>query len=360
MSAGSRAAAVVRAEVRAMTAYHVPPAGGLVKLDAMENPYGWPAEMREAWLRELAAVEVNRYPDAAAQRLCARLRDAFAVPDGCDMMLGNGSDEIIQIIALALAAEGAVVVAPEPGFVMYGHLARATGMRYRGVALDPADFSLPRQALLEAIECHRPALLFIAYPNNPTGNLFDQATLRLAVERAPGLVVIDEAYEPFAGTTLLSWASEYPNVVVMRTLSKLGLAGLRLGFVVGDAGGIGEFEKLRLPYNINVLTQASARFALEHLGVLSEQTARIRADREHLYQRLAAMPELQVWPSAANFLLLRTLARPADAVFSVLLEAGVLVKNLHGSAPALADCLRVSVGREDENERFLAALERAW
>lgn len=351
--------ALVRPEVRRLSAYHVPDARGLVKLDAMENPYPWPGELAEAWLAVLRSAQVNRYPDAGARRLKARLRGVMGVPEEAGLILGNGSDELIQLILLALAGPGRVVLAPEPTFVMYRILALVAGMGYEGVPLGREDFSLDRRTVLEAIQRCRPAVVFLAYPNNPTGNLHTRADIEAVLEASPGLVVVDEAYTPFAEESFLGELSSHENLLVMRTFSKMGLAGLRLGWMAGSAAWIAQLEKLRLPYNINMLTQLSAAFALEHVHVIDGQTARIRHDRETLYAALNVLEGVRVWPSRANFLLFRVAPGRAPAVHATLKQAGVLVKNLHGSSPLLEDCLRVTVGKPDENDAFLAALRAA-
>jgi histidinol-phosphate aminotransferase len=346
----------VRPEIRALTAYQVPDAGGLIKLDAMENPYTWPEELRAEWSDLLRDTHVNRYPDPQAAALKAELRAHLGLAEGMGLLLGNGSDEIIQMIAMALAGPGRVVLSVDPGFVMYRMIATFCGMKYVGVPLRSEDFALDLPALLQAMAETQPAVVFLAYPNNPTGNLFDAAAVQAVLEAAPGLVVIDEAYAPFTDASCLELLGRYDNLVVMRTLSKLGLAGLRLGLLAGPEAWLREFDKVRLPYNINVLTQASAAFALRHQGVFDAQTRAIRAERARLAQSLGVIAGVTVFPSQANFLLLRLGGRPAGEVFAGLKTAGVLVKNLHGAHPALEHCLRVTVGTPAENERFLEAL----
>ncbi len=343
----------VRPEIRALSAYHVADPGDLVKLDAMENPYTWPQPLVEEWLQLLRDVSVNRYPDPAARRLSERLRESMGVPADMGILLGNGSDELIQILALALQGGGRSIMAPEPGFVMYRMIATFAGMEYTGVPLRE-DFSLDGPAMLEAIARHRPALVFLAYPNNPSGNLFDEDDVRAVIETAPGLVVVDEAYHAFAERSFMGQLGRYPNLLVMRTLSKLGLAGLRLGLLAGPKDWLHELDKVRLPYNINVLTQASAEFALRHGGVFDAQTAAIRDERTRLLAGLAALPAITVYPSSANFILFRVPGR-ADAVFAGLKAGGVLIKNLNRPG-ALEDCLRVTVGTPEENALFLERL----
>ncbi len=345
----------VRPEIRALSAYQVPDARGLIKLDAMENPFTWPEELRQAWLERLHSVDVNRYPDPRATALKQRLRENMSIPADAEIILGNGSDELIQMIAMTLARPGQVLLSVEPGFVMYRMIAVFTGMRYESVALQGDDFSLDTRALLAAIDRYRPAVIFLAYPNNPTGNLFDEADLVRVIEAAPGLVVIDEAYAPFTDATFMQRLGEFDNLVVMRTVSKMGLAGLRLGLLAGPAAWLDQFDKVRLPYNINVLTQASADFALRHRAVFDQQTGLIRSERERLATALAALDGVEVFPSQANFLLLRTPAGRATAWFQALRNRGVLIKNLDGSHPLLADCLRPTVGTPAENDALLQA-----
>ncbi|MCP4042106.1 MAG: histidinol-phosphate transaminase [Gammaproteobacteria bacterium] len=349
---------LIRPEVRELSAYHVPDAGSMVKLDAMENPYPWPGELKEEWLRALEGISANRYPDPAARNLNARIRQAMGVPDGLEVLLGNGSDELIQLILMAVARPGCVILAPEPTFVMYRILSRVLGLNFVGVPLLPDDFSLDLPAMLEALEAHRPAVVFLAYPNNPTGNLFKPEEVRTILRASRGLVVVDEAYTPFARQSFLDALLEYPNLLVMRTVSKMGLAGLRLGWLAGAPEWIGELNKLRLPYNINLLTQVSAEFAFRHREILDGQTVRICKDRRELFTELSSLDGITIWPSHANFLLFRVEGGGADETFASLREQGVLIKKLHGSHPLLDGCLRVTVGTPEENRAFLTAVKK--
>jgi len=347
---------LIRPEVLALHAYHVPPASSMVKLDAMENPYQLPSALREELARVVADAEINRYPDAGAQQLKASIGQVANLPPGMDILLGNGSDEIIQLLALAVAKPGAVLLSVEPSFVMYKMIATFAGMRYVGVPL-AEDFSLDLKATLEAIAREQPALVLLAYPNNPTGNLFDAAAIKQIIQAAPGLVVVDEAYYAFASDSFIPHLGHYDNLLVMRTFSKLGMAGLRLGFVAGPVAWLGQLEKLRLPYNVGVLPQVVAEKLLERHDVLLQQAERIKLDRARLLQRLNEIPAVQVYPSEANFLLFRV--AKATEVFSGLKQRGVLIKNLNGGHPMLQDCLRVTVGTPEENAAFLAALRKA-
>lgn len=344
----------IRPEIQQLSAYHVPDSGNVIKLDAMENPYQWETALVDEWLNVLRTASLNRYPNPTAPEVKQQLRTIMQVPDTMDIILGNGSDELIQMLILTLNGKGRIVLAPEPSFVMYRLIAQFVGMQYIGIPLGTNDFQLDMFALLEAIEIHQPALVFLAYPNNPTGNAFDLKDIEAIIENTPGLVIIDEAYAPFADSTFMSRLGEYPNLLVMRTVSKLGLAGLRLGLLAGTHEWLEQIEKTRLPYNINVLTQLSATFALQHYAVLEKQTQQIRADRANLLERLNEIDGVQVWNSQANFILFRV--ADAQSVFEELKNQGILIKCLHGSHSLLNNCLRVTVGTSEENQAFLQAL----
>jgi len=346
----------IRPEIQSLSAYHVPDPGNMVKLDAMENPFGWPDEMIVEWKSILGDAALNRYPDPGSKNLREQIRTAFEVPDGMDILLGNGSDEIIQMIAMSVAEKGRVILAPEPGFVMYEMIARFVGMDYVGVPLQASDFSLDMPSMRAAIEKHRPAVIFIAYPNNPTGNLFNAEQVCEIIEMAPGLVVVDEAYTAFAEDSFISRLGQFSNLVVMRTVSKMGLAGLRLGYLMGSTDWLNEFDKVRLPYNINVLTQLTAGFALKHKAVLDQQTEKLKNERTKLSEHLSLISGLKVFPSQANFLLVHVEKGDANIIFQKLKQAGILIKNLANAPGALNNCLRITVGQAEENQKVIAAL----
>jgi histidinol-phosphate aminotransferase len=343
----------VRPEVLAMSAYHVADAAGMVKLDAMENPYPLPPALQRQLAERLARVALNRYPEPNPRALRELITRKMRVPAGMELLLGNGSDDLIQILTLALARPGAALMYPSPTFVMYGMNATFSRMRAVPVPLRE-DFSFDADAFIARMREEQPALVFLAYPNNPTGVLYPEADVLRVIEAAPGVVVLDEAYHVFAGKTFMDHLPRHRNLLVLRTVSKLGLAGIRLGYLAGRPEWIGELNKVRQVYNVNVLTQAAATFVLEHLEVLEAQAAEIRAERARLHAALSAMPGLTVFPSAANFFLVRV----ADAArsYEALQRQGVLVRNLH---PGLANCLRVTVGTPDENRILLDALKDA-
>ena len=357
MSIDSLIANTIRADVRAIGGYHVADASGFIKLDAMENPYELPDALRIELADRLANAVLNRYPVPTYATLKEKLRATQGVPDGFDVSLGNGSDELISIVAIATARQGqrAVVLAPVPAFVMYPRSAQFAGMDYVGVPLKP-DFTLDMPAMLAAIAEHKPAVVFIAYPNNPTGNLYDADDIVTLIEALgdTGIAVLDEAYEPFARTSFMERLPRHDNLVVMRTLSKLGLAGIRLGYMSAHPKLLEQFEKVRPPYNVNVLTQVAAEFALDHIDVLNEQAARINAERSQMVAALSAMPGVEVFPSAANFLLLRV--PNADQAVAAMLNEKVLIKNLSKMHPLLANCIRVTVSTPHENSVFLNIL----
>ncbi|MBN6741192.1 histidinol-phosphate transaminase [Acidithiobacillus sp. MC6.1] len=344
---------LLRPELLASKAYAVAPSDGLIKLDAMENPYRLPAALRQQWLESLADAPLNRYPDAHPGALIAALKTHIGVPEGAELMLGNGSDELIQILVTAVAGSQRPIMAVDPSFVMYRILAQQLGLAFTGIPLD-ADFQLDLPAMLTAIAAQQPGIIFLDWPNNPSGSLFPEADLEAIVAAAPGLVVVDEAYHAFSQTTFADRLGRTPNLLLLRTLSKEGLAGLRLGMLAGPTAWIQELDKLRLPYNINVLTQRSVAFYLCHTKVLNAQAEVLRSERERLLKAISSYG-LAIWPSAANFLLFHAPGRAA-ALFSGLREGGVLIKAFTGH-PRLSEYLRVSVGTPAENDRFLAVLE---
>jgi histidinol-phosphate aminotransferase len=348
----------IREDVRAGHIYNVPDASGYVKLDAMENPYELSNELRQELAHRLSDAVLNRYPVPSYATLKQKVRANLGVPQGYDVILGNGSDEIISIICTATARQDkrAVVMAPIPAFVMFQRSAQFAGMDFVGVPLK-ADFSLDRAAMLAAIAEHQPAVVFLAYPNNPTGNLYDEADLVAIIEALgeTGIAVIDEAYQPFSPSSFMGRLAEFPNMVVMRTLSKLGLAGIRLGYLAAAPALLEQFDKVRPPYNINVLTQVAAEFALDHIDVLNEQAARLNAARSELFAALQALPGVTVFPSSANFITVRV--PDAERTCAKLFAEKVLIKNLSKMHELLANCIRVTVSTPEENTVFLNALK---
>ncbi len=347
----------IRQDVKSMHAYAIQDSRGLVKLDAMENPFRLPEALQREMGERLGRVALNRYPVQSTADVVTALSKYVDLPHGCKLMLGNGSDELIDLLSVACDVPGATLLAPLPGFVMYQMSAQLRGLRFVGVPLTP-DFELDESAMLAAIEEHRPALTYIAYPNNPTANLFDDAIVDkivAAVGRQQGLVVMDEAYQPFASRSWMQRMASHEHVLVMRTLSKFGLAGVRLGYLCGHAALIDEVDKVRPPYNISVLNAEATLFALEHGDEYARQAALLRAERSRLLSALAHLPGVKVFPSEANMILVRV--PDAARAFAGMKSHGVLVKHIAGLHPLLANCLRLTVGTPEENHAMIEALK---
>jgi histidinol-phosphate aminotransferase len=345
---------LIRQDIQSMHAYAVQDSRGLVKLDAMENPHRLPPELQKALGQRLGEVAINRYPGDRVNELKAALARHAHRPAGFDIMLGNGSDELISLIAMACDVPGATILAPLPGFVMYAMSAQLQGLKFVGVDLTP-DFELDEKAMLAAIEQHQPAIVYLAYPNNPTANLWNDATIEKIVQAAPGFVVIDEAYQPFSSKSYIDRLARHEHVLLMRTMSKFGLAGVRIGYLLGHQAVVAEIDKVRPPYNISVLNCEAALFALEHEAVFVEQARQLREERAHLQAQLAQLPGVKSWPSDANMVLVRV--PDAARAFEGMKSRGVLVKNVSKMHPLLANCLRLTVGTAGENARMMAALE---
>ena len=367
----NKALRFIRPDVQAMHAYAVQHSVGMVKLDAMENPFTLSPELQAKLGARLGAVAINRYPGARIDDLKSAIARYVDLPAGLGLMLGNGSDELISLLSMACAIRGAKVLAPEPGFVMYGMSAQFQGLSYIGVPLT-ADFELDEPAMSAAIAQHEPAIVYIAYPNNPTANLWDADTIRRLITQVStygGLVVMDEAYQPFSSKSWLDEIRQHPNanahVVLMRTLSKFGLAGIRLGYMLAPTALINEVDKLRPPYNVSVLNAECALFALEHADVFAAQAATICVEREALFQALQQLPGVTAFASQANMMVLRfngntgTDMDAANRAFEVLKAHHVLVKNVSKMHPLLANCLRLTIGTPQENTQLLAALQAA-
>ena len=351
-----RIARTIRQDVTSSAGYAIQPSAGMVKLDAMENPFGLPQALKRALGERLAEVAINRYPINKGD-VAAALAQHFEVPAGCKLIVGNGSDELIDLLSVACDVPGATVLAPLPGFVMYEMSARLRGLNFVGVPLTPS-FELDEAAMLAAIERARPALTYIAYPNNPTGNLFDERSVRKIVDAVgaqDGLVVFDEAYQPFSSRTWMPKLATHEHVLVLRTLSKFGLAGVRMGYLVGTAALIEQIDKVSPPYNVSGLNAAATLFALEHAEVFAEQAVVLRRERERLMVALRAMPGVTAFPSEANMILVRV--PNSKRAFEGLKSRKVLVKHIAGLHPLLANCLRLTVGTPEENTLMIDALK---
>jgi histidinol-phosphate aminotransferase len=347
----------IRQDVQSMHAYAIQDSVGMVKLDAMENPHRLSVDLQKALGERLGALALNRYPDGRVNVLREALAQYAGMPEGFDIMLGNGSDELISLLAMACDVPGASILSPLPGFVMYAMSAQLQGLAFHGVPLT-ADFELDEAAMLAAIAEHKPAIVYLAYPNNPTGNLWNDETIEkivVAQGAQGGLVVMDEAYQPFASRTYMDRIKRHSHVLLMRTLSKFGLAGVRLGYMVGPKALVAEIDKVRPPYNISVLNTECALFALEHAEVFAVQAKDLREQRARLLRELALLPGVRPFPSEANMILARV--PDAGKTFEGLKARQVLVKNVSKMHPLLANCLRLTVGTAAENDQLFVALK---
>lgn len=350
----------VREDIRAMSAYTVPDHSGLVKLDAMESPHQLPDGITKEVAVAIGRLHLNRYPDMSARRLRESVRRRHSVPGTHDIILGNGSDELIQLLVQACCGGGrgeGGVMGLEPSFVMYEQIARVAGAEWDAVGLD-RDFDIDTDRTLERIRQRRPRLFFAASPNNPTGNALSAERLdRVAEAMLPcGWLVVDEAYQAYSGSpSLLGRYAGRRNVLLMGTLSKLGLAGIRLGHLAGRSEHIAQLEKVRLPYNINSCTQVIAAIVLDRFEEIGRLVGRTVSEREGLAEELGSIPGVRVHPSRANFLLVEV--PDASAHWAGLAERRVLVKRLAGPIRGKADRhLRITVGNEADNR----ALTRAF
>lgn len=340
---------MIRSDIKALSAYHVPDSAGLIKLDAMENPFLLPESLQTQWSECLSSVAINRYPDADMSDLRAKIA-AHAGVEKNQILLGNGSDEIIQMILMAI--DPGTCVVPAPTFVMYDLISR---WLKRPVATVPLanDFNLNPEQFLQVCGREKAEIAFLACPNNPTGNLWSEESILRIASGFNGLLVIDEAYGPFSERTHTHLLAS--NVLILRTFSKLGWAGLRLGYLIGEADTIHQLNKVRMPYNINALTQAAASFLLDHFDMFTQQAAAIKAERERMAEALQQLNGITVFPSQANFILIRV--EHANIIFEQLKARGILIKNMHGAGNLLTNCLRITIGNTEENNVLLAAMD---
>lgn len=341
-------------------AYHVQDASGMLKLDAMESPYSIPESIKATWLEKISSASLNRYPDPQCEDIRTQIIKDHNLAEDYDVMFGNGSDEIIQILIQAIAQDAGPIMSVNPSFVMYDLVSTLNQRDYVSVDLDQ-QFCLDEKKWFAQIQEKKPALIFIAYPNNPSGNLFPRALIEKTIEKAPGLVVIDEAYALYSHDSFLEDVAKHPNLLVLRTVSKMGLAGLRFGLLFGHKRWINQFNKLRLPYNINCLTQVSMAYFWQQRALFSEQAKEIISEREKVSQQLSQLSGVTVYPSQANFILLRleNTLKSATDVFNALKEKGILIKNMDKpKGHSLHQCLRVTISNPQENNVLLSAMKQ--
>ncbi len=342
---------LLKPEIRRLKAYSVDESPARLKMDAMENPFPLPDEIRQELAEALKSEQINRYPDPSAAQLKMSLADLWGIGTQ-RMVLGNGSDELIQMIVLAF---GGPVLVPVPTFAMYEIISKTLAQSVVAVPLKK-DFSLDADKMLKKTRDVRAKVIFLACPNNPTGNRFSDEAILKILNKANAIVVIDEAYFSFSGKTFLPLLSSYPNMIILRTLSKIGFAGLRIGALTTSSKLINELAKIRLPYNISTLSQAAAVVALRHKNTLNRQISLLISARERLYNALSQIHSITVYPSEANFILFKT-GTDAAYLYEKLRESGILIKNL--SRPGiLSNCLRVTVGTPEENNEFVDTVKK--
>ena len=355
MAATNNIGKLVRQEVRDLNAYHVENIPCPVVLDANENPFPLSDELKEEVLRALGGVKTNRYPDTGS----VRLKEAIARRDGVfanQILLGNGSDEIIQMILTVFCEKGAKVLFPVPTFSMYALIARAWG----GIPVEcplNARWDIDIASFLKKMETEDPAVIFLSTPNNPTGNMFSTGSILEILNHGSGIVVVDEAYIHFAEKTFADRLKEFPNLIILRSLSKVGMAALRLGYAIASPEIIDFLNRVRLPYNINSLSQAAAEVVLNKWEVMEEQIEALKAERARIFGVLEKINGIHPFPSMSNFILFRLEeGREEPTVFfKNLIGKGIRIRNL-SNVPFLERCFRVTIGTAEENDAFLKAL----
>ncbi|MBH32427.1 MAG: histidinol-phosphate transaminase [Gammaproteobacteria bacterium] len=345
----------LRKDIKNIGNYEIVGAEGLAKLDAMENPYEFLANISFEKFSDKNLVSLNRYPDSYCNNTKDIIKKSLNLNCNIDLAFGNGSDELIQMICLAFLKEGNKVLAPEPSFSMYERITKIVGLEFISVPL-AKDFNLNIEDIKKVIKRSDPAIVFLAYPNNPTGNVWDEESVIEIIKSSNSLVVIDEAYFPFSKKTLVNLIDEYENIIILRTFSKIGLAGIRFGYAIGNEELISIINKMRLPFNINSMSQNVINVVLKNLEKFNFRVEEIIQARKELFSKMLSIKGIETYESYANFILFRILDKDAGEVFNSLCELGVLVKDVSGE-PGLKNCLRVTVGNESENSIFLSSLE---
>ena len=345
----------LRSDIKNIDAYHVPVSKDMIKLDAMESPFGVPEDLKVEFLKCIEQSEVNRYPEADPSLLKDTLRSLMDIPDEFGILLGNGSDELIQLLALACSKDD-LIMSFEPSFVMYELVSKYVNLEYFGVQLD-SNFDINLSDALSTIEREKPKIIFIAYPNNPTGNCFDYDAIIEIIKSTNSMVILDEAYYAYSDKSFLSEISNFPNLLVLRTISKIGFAGLRLGLLIGDQETIAQLNKLRLPYNINALTQTSANFLLQDKQRIINNAQIIIEERRRLAHELSLFSKFKVYPSQTNFILVHS--EDAHSLHTALKENGILIKGFPKGSK-LSDFIRISVSEPVENNILIDAIRNYY
>jgi histidinol-phosphate aminotransferase len=343
---------LVRDTIKGLKAYHVENLGEGTKLHANENPYSPSPELLNEIFSRLDILELNRYPDPD----CKNLRKAISFKTSApieQIIVGNGSDELIQYLMQVLCNEGDTIAFPDPTFAMYGITAQCLGLNPISLPLND-NWDFEAQPALEILAQHKARIVFISYPNNPTGNCFSEREIQKVIEQFKGIVVLDEAYQDFSGKTFLEQMKKHNNLVIFRSLSKIGLAGLRVGYGIFPVELVEQINKVRLPYNSNSVSQLVATELLNNFTVVQNQIRSILDERDRLMDELSKFSSIIAYPSNSNFILFQA-CKGGENIFNSLKENGILLRNL-GSHPRLKDCLRITVGTKQENDQFLNRL----
>ncbi|MCS7262449.1 MAG: histidinol-phosphate transaminase [Aquificaceae bacterium] len=339
--------------VRSLSPYKTETTPARIKLSSNELSLELPEFVKKRLAEEVSRIPFHRYPDPEARLLKEAIAQRFGLREE-NLLLGNGSDELIYYLSMAVGEFSRGIFYPVPTFSMYGISAQALGRERVEVRLKE-DLSIDLQESLRAIREKRPALAYFAYPNNPTGNCFEEDKIKSIAEEVP-FTVVDEAYYHYSGKSFVERALSRQDTVVLRTLSKIGMAGLRVGFMVGNEEVVRELNKLRLPFNITFPSQVMARLMLtEFYWLIEEHVKEVVRERERVYRELRRMEGIKVYPSEANFILFKSLLLPAEQLHIRLVEEGVLIRDFSHMVP---QCLRVSIGKPWENDAFLEALEK--
>ncbi|MEK6681563.1 MAG: histidinol-phosphate transaminase [Nitrospirota bacterium] len=349
---------LIRKEVLGLKAYEVKDIPAKIRLDAKENPFPLPPEFKKSVLNEAEGILLNRYPDSKLHDLRKVISSQLNVKED-EIMIGNGSDELIQMIVTAFGGFPERFLYSVPTFSMYGIIARAQGQQVIEIPLNE-NFDLDVEKIIAAVKKKRPRVIFISYPNNPTGNCFSEDRIlkiikecRGGMHSAPTVVVVDEAYYNFSKKSFIPYLKKYKNLMILRSLSKIGLAGLRVGILIADKGIVSELNKVRLPYNLNSYSQVIARFVLENRGPIDEQIDIIISERERMMEEMKGISGTRAYPSDSNFIFFKV--KNAERVYKGLIDRGILIRNVNGKGH-LKDALQVTIGTPDENMEFLKAL----
>jgi len=346
---------LIKPEVLELEGYSVAAPAHTIKLNQNESPYELPAAIKEAFVDRLRSAAWSRYPSQVPGDLCERLRETLGLPTGIDVLVGNGSNELIQTLLMATIERGAGTIIPVPTFSLYALVARVLGAALIEVPLNE-DLTFGTDRILDAATRSRAKLIILCRPNNPTGTVIPIDGVKRLAERTGALVVVDEAYHDFAADNVLPLLFDHENLVILRTFSKaMRAAGLRIGYLLGHAALVKQLTKAMLPFNVSLMAREAALAILRNKNLLQEGIEEIIEGREALFQELAAIKGITPFSSQANFICFRTQVS-AKALYEALLERGILIRDVSGYS-MLADCLRVSVGTPEENRAFITALE---